>query len=78
MPAAECAPVFAIGLAANRPSSRSEIERRVIPSSLKRLWAALCVVAPIGFLFPSGFRDEVIMRRLQVLPKLALTAPASF
>ena len=54
-----------------------EIERRVIPSSLKRLWAALCVVAPIGFLFPPEFRDEIIMRCLQGLPKFSLTAPAS-
>jgi hypothetical protein len=35
-----------------------EIERRVIPSSLKRLWAALCVVAPSG----SSSRRSFAMR----------------
>ncbi|MFP6858976.1 MAG: MBOAT family protein [Roseibacillus sp.] len=45
-----------------------ECERFVRPTALKRVWAALWVIAPIGLLFPLAFRDEVIIRCLQMLP----------
>lgn len=47
-----------------------ELERRVIPTRLRRGWAILLIVLPIGLLFPPAFREQCIERCLQILPDL--------
>ncbi len=42
---------------------------------LRPAWAALCVLAPLGLLFPPLFREEIILRCLRHLPDLTAALP---
>lgn len=47
-----------------------QVEPLLPAGRVKRAWAVLLVVAPLGLLFPPAFREEVILPCLRILPDL--------